>query len=111
MPIDRITESNDNAPRNRRQRHAATNSTRRWVTVREVAERLGISVPSVWRGVSTGRLPSPSYPVPQAARWDLEELDRAMEALKAMPREALASRRAARLAAGQADNAPEGEAA
>lgn len=82
----------------RRKRQMAP-TERRWIAVRDVAARLGISVPSVWRGVSAGRLPSPSYPTPQAARWDLEELDRAMEGLKAMPREAMASRRAARLSA------------
>jgi predicted DNA-binding transcriptional regulator AlpA len=76
---------------------------RRWANVRDVADHLGISVPSVWRGVSAGRLPSPSYPTPQAARWDLEELDRAMETLKAKPREAMASRRAARIASQAAE--------
>jgi predicted DNA-binding transcriptional regulator AlpA len=86
-------------PVNRRQRRKASSlKARRWINVREVANRLGISVPSVWRGVSAGRLPSPSYPTPQAARWDMDELDRAMEALKALPREAMASRRSARIA-------------
>ncbi len=86
-------------PRSRRERRtAASSETRRWITAQEVADRLGISVPSVWRGVSAGRLPSPAYPTPQTARWDLDELDRAMEALKAPPREAMARRRAARIA-------------
>jgi predicted DNA-binding transcriptional regulator AlpA len=74
---------------------------RRFVNVRDVAERLGISVPSVWRNVASGRLPTPCYPSPGAARWDLAELDLAMEALKARPQEAMAARRAARIAADQ----------
>ncbi len=78
--------------------HGHGGRDRRYIDVRGVAARLGISVPSVWRGVSAGRLPSPAYPTPGSARWDLEELDRAMEALKALPRENMASRRSARFA-------------
>ena len=83
----------------RQRRIAASGDRRRWITVREVAAHLGISVPSVWRGVGSGRLPSPSYPMPQAARWNIEELDAVMESLKALPRDAMAARRTARVAA------------
>ena len=87
----------------RRQRRKAAERLvpRRFVNVRDVAERLGISVPSVWRSVASGRLPSPCYPTPNTARWDLAELDLAMEGLKAMPREAMAARRSARIAISQ----------
>lgn len=75
---------------------------RRFLDARGGAARVGISVPSFWRGVALKRLPAPSYPTPGAPRWNIEELDRAMEAAKALPRDNLAARRAQRLAARQA---------
>lgn len=44
------------APRNRRERRASMSpkAARRWVNVAEVADHLGISIPSVWRGVAAG---------------------------------------------------------
>ena len=102
MPNTEISaEVQEPEPRNRRERRVAASAkaTRRWVNVDEVADHPGISVPSVWRGVRDGRLPKPSYPTPQAARWNIDELDAAMGELKALPRDAMAARRAGRIAA------------
>jgi predicted DNA-binding transcriptional regulator AlpA len=96
---------------NQRRRRATEFIVPRYIDVRAVAARLDISVPSVWRGVALKRLPSPSYPTPGAARWDVEDLDRAMAAAKALPRDNLARRRAARLAARQTVDADAGDAA
>lgn len=71
----------------------------RFVDVRELANLLGVNVATVWRAVAAGRLPSPAYPSPRAARWPLAEVLEALERTRALPREAAARRRAARIAA------------
>jgi predicted DNA-binding transcriptional regulator AlpA len=75
-------------------------------TVQEVAERTGTSVPSVWRQVQVGRLPAPLYPAPRAPRWRRSEIDAALEATRALPRDAMAARRAARLGIAPKNNNP-----
>lgn len=111
MPSADIIESNDNTTRHRHDRRAADSVQRRYIDVRSVAAHLSISVPSVWRGVALKRIPSPCYPTPGTARWDVKELDAAMTALKALPRDNIASRRAARLATRQAVDAAADDAA
>ncbi len=85
-------------PQNRHERRAAASGKRRFGDVRCVADRLYISVPSVWRGVRQGRIPAPCYPTEGCARWDLDALDAAVAATQALPRENLAERRTRRLA-------------
>ena len=63
------------------------------------ADVCGLSLPAFWRAVAAGRLPAPLYPAPRAPRWRRSELLAALEATRALPAEAKAARRAARLAA------------
>jgi predicted DNA-binding transcriptional regulator AlpA len=67
-----------------------------FLSPREAAERLGISLASFWRQVARGSLPEPLYPSPKAPRWRAAELLAAVEATRALPREAAARRRAAK---------------
>jgi predicted DNA-binding transcriptional regulator AlpA len=69
------------------------------LTAEASAEYLGVSLPSLWRAVAAGRLPAPVYPAARAPRWRRDELDAALEATRAKPSQAMAARRAARLAA------------
>jgi predicted DNA-binding transcriptional regulator AlpA len=69
-----------------------------FLTAPEAAEAVGLSIAAFWRGVASGRLPSPVYPAPKAPRWRRSELLTALEATRALPREAMAQRRAAKLA-------------
>ncbi len=72
------------------------------LTAEQTAEFLHCSIAAVWRAVASGRLPAPFYPVPRAPRWDRTELRAALEATRALPREAMAARREAKLAASRA---------
>jgi len=69
-----------------------------FLTAPEAAESVGLSIAAFWRGVASGRLPAPVYPAPKAPRWRRSELLAALEATRALPREAMAARRAAKLA-------------
>jgi predicted DNA-binding transcriptional regulator AlpA len=66
------------------------------LTAPEAAEAVGLSLAAFWRAVSSGRLPAPLYPAPKAPRWRSSELVAALEATRALPREAMARRRAAK---------------
>jgi predicted DNA-binding transcriptional regulator AlpA len=68
------------------------------LTAKEGAAVAGTSIPTWWRGVATGLLPPPFYPAPRAPRWRLSEVLAALEATRALPRDAMAARRAAKLA-------------
>lgn len=63
------------------------------------AAEVGLSLPAFWRSVAAGRLPKPLYPAPRAPRWRRSELLAALDATRALPAEAKAARRAAKLAA------------
>ena len=67
------------------------------LTAREGAAEARLSVAAFWRAVGAGRLPRPLYPLPRAPRWRRSELRAALNATRAMPAEAKAARRAARL--------------
>lgn len=67
------------------------------VPARALAEHLATDVSTVWRGVSTGRLPLPVYPTSRAARWKLSEVDAWLERTRCTPAEARADRRVQRL--------------
>jgi predicted DNA-binding transcriptional regulator AlpA len=69
------------------------------MTAESSAAEVGLSLPAFWRAVAAGRLPAPLYPAPRAPRWRRSELLGALEATRALPAEAKAARRAARLAA------------
>jgi len=58
------------------------------------ADAVGLSVPAFWKAVASGRLPAPVYPAPRAPRWRVSELLAALEKTRALPRDAMASRRA-----------------
>ena len=62
------------------------------------AAEVGLSLPAFWKAVASARLPAPLYPAPRAPRWRVSELRAALEATRAMPRDAMMARRAARLA-------------
>jgi predicted DNA-binding transcriptional regulator AlpA len=68
------------------------------LSAHEAAETVALSLAGFWRGVASGRLPAPVYPAPRAPRWRRSELLAALEATRALPREAMAQRRAAKLA-------------
>ena len=72
------------------------------LTAERAAEAVGLSLAALWRAVAVGRLPAPVYPAPRAPRWYRHELHTALEATRAMPREAMAARRAVKLAAARA---------
>ncbi len=69
----------------------------KFLTAVDAAGFLGISRASFWRHVANGRLPAPFYPTPKAPRWAVADLIAATERNRALPREAMANRRAARL--------------
>jgi hypothetical protein len=62
------------------------------------ADFLGVSKPSFWRAVALGIIPPPYYIASRSPRWTVRDLRRAREAQRALPRAAMALRRAARLA-------------
>jgi predicted DNA-binding transcriptional regulator AlpA len=62
----------------------------------DAAEAVGISLAAFWRGVAAGRFPAPVYPAARAPRWRRSELLAALEATRAIPREQMARRRAAK---------------
>jgi predicted DNA-binding transcriptional regulator AlpA len=64
----------------------------------EAAKFCGINPATLFKQVNEGRLPAPVYPAPRAPRWRRSELIAALEATRALPREARAARRAARIA-------------
>jgi predicted DNA-binding transcriptional regulator AlpA len=66
--------------------------------LKETADFLKVTVATVHKQVNEGRLPAPVYVAPRAPRWFRSELIAALEATRALPREARAARRAARLA-------------
>jgi hypothetical protein len=68
------------------------------LTATQAAEMLGIVVQTFWKNVASGWLPPPTYVAPKAPRWRLSWLTCAMEAKRALPREAVAERRARKLA-------------
>ncbi len=67
------------------------------LTAREGAAEARLSLAAFWRAVAGHRLPPPLYPLPRAPRWRRSELRAALEATRALPAEAKAARRAARL--------------
>jgi len=69
------------------------------LTAERAAEAVGLSLAALWRAVAADRLPAPVYPAPRAPRWYRHELHAALEQTRAKPREAMAARRAAKLAA------------
>lgn len=73
-------------------------TTTRPLPPKESAAFCGVSLPAFWAAVRNGRLPAPVYPAPRAPRWFENELRAALEATRALPRDQMASRRAARLA-------------
>ena len=68
------------------------------VNAEGAAEAVDLSLAALWRAVAAKRLPAPVYPAPRAPRWYLHELHAALEATRALPREAMAARRTAKLA-------------
>lgn len=64
---------------------------------KQSAAAVGVSLVTFWRGVASGRLPSPVYPSPRTPRWFHSELREAVLATRALPSEQKDARRAARL--------------
>jgi predicted DNA-binding transcriptional regulator AlpA len=62
------------------------------LTAAQAAEEAAISLPALWKMVAAGRLPPPYYPAPRAPRWRRSELIAAIEATRALPREARLAR-------------------
>jgi predicted DNA-binding transcriptional regulator AlpA len=69
-----------------------------WLTVEDLAQWLGLSQPTIFKNVASGWLPPPAYPAPKAPRWRLSWIIDALEAKRALPRNAMAERRQAKLA-------------
>ena len=72
-----------------------------FLTAKGAAELCCLSKAAFHKAVAAGRLPAPLYPAPRAPRWRLSELNEAINATRALPSEAKARRRAARLAVTQ----------
>jgi predicted DNA-binding transcriptional regulator AlpA len=72
------------------------------LTAERAAEAVGLSLAALWRAVAAGRLPAPVYPASRAPRWYRHELHAALAETRAKPREAMAERRAAKIAASRA---------
>jgi hypothetical protein len=68
-----------------------------WVGPEIAAARIGVSIATLWRGVSDGRISPPSYPSEKTPRFNIEVLDADMSRARAKPSENEAGRRAARL--------------
>jgi len=49
----------------------------KFISVKSVAERYGVSVPTVWYWVKNGILPKPYKLGRNTTRWSIEELDKA----------------------------------
>lgn len=71
------------------------------VPAKVAAQAAGLSIPGFWKAVAEGRLPAPVYPLPRAPRWYVSEFRTALAATRALPAEAKAERRAAKLAAAE----------
>ena len=69
------------------------------LTAAEAAKLLALSRSGLWVGVARGDLPAPCYPLPRAPRWSRNELLATVAARRALPRDQMAKRRAARAAA------------
>jgi predicted DNA-binding transcriptional regulator AlpA len=69
------------------------------LTAAEAARLLALSRPGLWAGVARGDLPAPFYPLPRAPRWRRNELLATVAARRALPRDQMAKRRAARATA------------
>jgi len=69
------------------------------LTAAEAAKLLALSRPGLWVGVARGDLPAPFYPLPRAPRWSRNELLATVAARRALPRDQMAKRRAARATA------------
>lgn len=67
------------------------------LSAREGAAEVHLSLAAFWRAVAARRLPPPLYPLPRAPRWRRSELHAALDVTRALPAEAKAARRAARL--------------
>ena len=67
------------------------------LNAKQSASECGLSLPAFWRAVGDGRLPAPVYPAARAPRWFRNELREAMIATRALPRDQMARRRAAKL--------------
>jgi hypothetical protein len=67
-------------------------------TPTEAQTFLGLTPQTFWRGVKTGYIPPPSYPMPRTPRWTRGQLRRHREATRRTPIEAKEMRRRARLA-------------
>jgi len=73
------------------------------LTAAEAAKLLALSRPGLWVGVARGDLPAPLYVLPRAPRWSRNELLATVAARRALPRDQMAKRRAARAAATAAE--------
>ena len=71
------------------------------VPAKVAAPAAGLSISAFWRAVADGRLPAPVYPAPRAPRWFVSEIRAALAATRALPAEAKAGRRLAKLAEAQ----------
>jgi predicted DNA-binding transcriptional regulator AlpA len=71
------------------------------VDAKKAAQLCGLSDATFQRGVKTGWLPLPVYPMPRSPRWFPSELRAAMLRRRKTPTEAKEERRQARLAAQQ----------
>src|SRR6516164_2356429 len=57
------------------------------LTVKQSANRAGVSVPQYWKTVDLGVFPAPVYPSPRSPRWFGPEIDAALEKQRRLPRE------------------------
>ena len=74
------------------------NTLSAFLTAKDASQLCCLSKAAFAKAVAAGRLPAPLYPAPRAPRWRLSELNAAIDATRALPSEAMAQRREAKLA-------------
>jgi predicted DNA-binding transcriptional regulator AlpA len=70
------------------------------LSAESAAAEVNLALPTFYKQVAAGRFPAPVYSAPRAPRWRRSELIAALEVTRALPSEARAARRAARIASG-----------
>src|SRR6516164_8604010 len=79
------------------------------MTAQQVADYLNVTLAAVYLAINAGRLPRPCYPLSRAPRWRRVEIDAALERTRALPAEARAGRRQARLNRESSETSPSPE--
>ena len=72
--------SRESAVRNQTRAREQRKSARRWVSVKFLSEYFSVSTVTIWTWTREGKLPQPVRFSANATRWDLDEIEKAIEA-------------------------------